>query len=156
MSNFAQRLKLYSIQELDELYCRRVELVLPRHKSFRGHVLKRFDNPGAVELWNTISQMILFELIPFGINFYNGTGDWFFFDPGFSTGDFEMRTQNSRWRYTESIGFYYHNADLPAFIKQSLYDEIKPVGDGHYLGIGGINAEKDRGDHFYFLLEPIE
>ena len=30
--------------------------------------------------------------------------------------------------------------------------EVKPLADGRIIGIGGINAERGRGDHFWFEL----
>jgi hypothetical protein len=34
-----------------------------------------------------------------------------------------------------------------------LYDEVKPLSRDACLGIGGVNAGRGAGDHFFFVLE---
>lgn len=36
-----------------------------------------------------------------------------------------------------------------------LYDEVMPIRDQLVLGLGGVNAARDRGDHFFFEVHKI-
>jgi hypothetical protein len=46
----------------------------------------------------------------------------------------------------------FHFPDLAPYLL--LYDEVKMLSPSLCLGIGGINAARGRGDHFFFALVP--
>lgn len=117
---------------------------------FRGRTLCRLDNPGARRpLWRA-SQKVGFEWLPYGVDF--GRRTWFFVHPPIAVGRFQPRVQRSRWRDTQVVALHYEASRLPAAIRRTLYDEVKPLGPDLLLGIGGINAGPGQGDHFFFLL----
>ncbi len=148
-------LKGMNTAQLEALYVKPGEIVVPDQQSFRGHTLTRLNNQGADDLAHLLPQWLLFETMPYGINFLHALGNWFFFEPRIALATFEPRIGRSRWRDTETITMNYHVSILPDPVKDLLYDEIKPIGNGLYLGIGGTNAERGRGDHFFFVLEPV-
>lgn len=139
--------------ELERLFGEERALEQAPRGVWRGHVLRRLDNPGARAPASRAIQWLMFEAVPWGIDFDRRR--WFFLGGRrIAGGHFELRAQRSRWRDTTAFGLHYHPSRLPGPIKRMLYDELKPVGEGLLLGIGGENAERDRGDHFWFALEP--
>ena len=42
---------------------------------------------------------------------------------------------------------------LPRFVRDMLYDEVKPLSERLILGIGGINRGRGEGEHLFFALE---
>ena len=68
---------------------------------------------------------------------------------------FEARVERSRWRETDSVVLRYEGSRLPGALRRLLYDEVKPLGEGLVLGIGGGNDGPGRGDHFFFALERV-
>ena len=70
----------------------------------------------------------------------------------FAIGRFDARIGPSRWRDTDAIQLHYDPSRLPGPIKGRLYDEIKPLSGDLVLGLGGVNAERGEGDHFWFVL----
>ncbi len=142
-----------SLEGLESLWAQPVELAPPRGL-YRGHVLRRIDNSGSRRrLWYW-SQRVGFEWMPFGVDFDRGL--WFFFTSRVALGRFEARVAPSRWRDTDAIGLHYEGSRLPRSIRRHLYDEVKPLDRGRLLGLGGINADRGLGDHFYFVLEHID
>jgi hypothetical protein len=141
-----------SLRELEEIYLNEPVRDKPSGGEYRGTVLKRLNNPGANNRFNILSQWALFDLSPFGINFYHGRGNWYFVHPKLTTGEFRWRRQTSRWRDTETIGLHYDGSQLPNVIRNLLYDEVKPLSGSLMLGIGGTNADVNQGDHFFFAL----
>jgi hypothetical protein len=135
--------------ELEALFAAPGPIAVPEGR-FRGAYLLRFDTAetrrASSRLWHQA-----FRRLPFGVDFASRT--WFFGDPRLRTGRFEPRAAPSRWRETEVIALHYHVSRLPAAIRDQLYDEIKPLGESLCLGIGGVNAERGRGEHFWFALE---
>lgn len=144
-----------SLLQIEDLYIREINVSLPIDGIYRGIFLKRLHNPGAREWFNLALQVPLFQWAPFGIRFEGYRGSWYFFDPSLSIGEFHMVIGQSRWRNCETIRMIYDNSDLPEFFSSMLYDEVRPLGDGRLLGFGGMNRERNFGDHFYFLLEPV-
>ena len=118
----------------------------------RGHFLTWIDHREARRRRWRWPQRIAFEYTPFGIDFDRKL--WFFFTPGLAAGRFDARVQASRWRDTRAVGLHYEPSRLPAPLRSLLYDEVKPLGEGLALGLGGINAGPGAGDHFFFALEP--
>jgi len=146
-------LRSQSRAELESLWAKPVELSPPRGL-YRGHVLQRIDHATSRRpLWRW-SERIGFELAPFGIDFDRRL--WFFFTAGLAMGRFEARLGPSRWRDTDAVGLHYEVSKLPKLIRRRLYDEVRPLSDGWMLGLGGINADRGEGDHFFFALERIE
>ena len=94
-------------------------------------------------------------MAPFGLNFYPGWGDWFFFHPKIAAGRFVPRRERSRWRSTDAYTLSYERSRLPRPVRGLLYDELKPLSDRLILGFGGTNAETDKGDHFFFALSRL-
>jgi hypothetical protein len=116
---------------------------------FDGHVLTRLDTPGARRAVYKFVQWVGFELVPWGIDFDHAR--WFFGHHRARSGHFTARPGASRWRPTESYALRYELSRLP-WVGRGLYDEIKPLSDSLVLGIGGVNADRGDGDHFYFAL----
>ncbi len=147
-----EQLRSAALSRLESLWARPVELPAPRG-AYWGHVLMRIDHATSRRrLWR-LSQTLAFEWAPFGIDFDRRL--WFFFHPRLAVGRFEPRVGRSRWRDTDAIGLHYDVSGLPRGVRGVLYDEVKPLSERRLLGIGGINAERGRGDHFFFALERI-
>lgn len=144
-----EELRRMSIAELEALYADAPLLDLPRAR-FRGVVLARLRNDGAKLQPYRFFEWLGFKVAPWGIDFVRD--DWFFFSPVLGSGHFTPTPGRSRWRDTQAIGLRYDVSKLPAWVKNALYDEVKPLSDELCLGIGGINAEKGAGDHFFFAL----
>ena len=144
-----ERLRRASLAELEALYRRPDEPWVPEGW-FHGHVLVRLDNPGARHPFNLAMQLALFHATPFGIDFENRR--WFFHHRRLALGHFVATVGPSRWRDCPAVALTYEVTRLPGIIKQMLYDEVKPITDDLCLGLGGTNAERDLGDHFFFAL----
>lgn len=127
-------------------------LVVPRG-SWRGEFLGYVDSPGASRRWVRFLDGLAFERTPFGVDFDART--WWFFRPHVRVGYFDVSTGPSKWRDTETLRLRYHRSYLPGFVKHRLYDEVKPLSSTALLGLGGLNAGRGVGDHFYFLLTPL-
>ncbi|MBF0353458.1 MAG: hypothetical protein HQM11_20695, partial [SAR324 cluster bacterium] len=63
-------------------------------------------------------------------------------------GKFRSEIHPSRWRSAMVVGLHYESSQLPGFIRNLLYDEVKPLSETLCLGIGGFNRDKGEGDHF--------
>lgn len=146
-------LKRASLPELEAIFAEASpdSLEVPRGV-FRGITLRRLDTPAARAPLVRLGQGLLFELLPFGIDFRSRR--WFFFHPCIRAGHFETRVGPSRWRDTEAVQLHYAGSRLPGPIRDVLYDEVKPISPHLALGLGGTNAEVGRGDHFFFALVP--
>jgi len=142
------------LDRLEALYARAQDLSQPPRGLWRGTTLRRLQNPGARRALYAGSERLLFEWIPWGIDFDRGR--WFFFHPALGAGSFELRAQRSRWRQTDTFGLHYERSRLPGPIRGLLYDEVKPLSPAWMIGIGGIDAGRDQGDHFFYVVERIE
>ena len=149
-------LKNCDLARLEELYLQKVDIAIPQSGAYQGTYLKRLDNPGANNSFNVVLQWAMFDLTPFGLNFFSDHGDWYFFHPSLAMGKFIPRRERSRWRDTETITLNYETSRLPKPIRSMLYDEIRPLSENIMLGIGGLNADKDKGDLFFFAIERIK
>lgn len=118
--------------------------------SYRGTFLHYLDTRGAKRWhWRAFYELA-FRLSRFGVEF--DTQRWSFGLPSLQIAHFEPRLQSSRWRDTQVVALHYQTSRLPGIIRGLLYDEIKPLSDDLILGLGGVNAERDDGDHFFFAL----
>lgn len=117
---------------------------------YRGHVLRRLDNRGTERISNRLMMAVAFEHTPFWVDRTRCL--WAFGHPRLAAGRFVPQRQPSRWRNTEVWGLHYAHSRLPALLRGMLYDEVKPLSPTLCLGIGGLNAEKDEGDLFFFAL----
>jgi len=70
-------------------------------------------------------------------------------------GHFQTQVGESRWRDTDAVSLRYQRSRLPRFVRDVLYDELKPLSADLVLGIGGINQDRGAGDHFFFALEKV-
>ncbi len=95
-------------------------------------------------------QQLGFCWLPFGVDFT--ARRWFFFDRRLGVGRFVAQPGPSRWRDTQTVRLDYAVSRLPRPLRGLLYDEVKPISASLCLGIGGINAPRGRGDHFFFAL----
>ena len=118
---------------------------------YRGHVLRRLDNRGTARIANRLMMVAGFEHTPFWVDRTRNL--WAFGHPRLAAGRFVAQRQPSRWRATETWGLHYQRSRLPSLLRNRLYDEVKPLSPTLCLGIGGLNAEKDDGDLFFFALE---
>lgn len=120
---------------------------------FRGELLVWIEGRGAGRsAWRAL-QWVGFRLLPFGVDFSRRC--WYFGPAWVRMGRFVGHWGASRWRDTEAMTMRYEDSRLPGVVRRLLYDEIKPLGPGLCLGIGGINAARGRGDHFFFALKRI-
>ena len=77
-------LKKCDVGLLEALYKQPGAVEIPTSGSYRGTYLKRLNNPGAQKKINRITLWAMFDLTPFGLNFYPEYGDWYFFHPSFA------------------------------------------------------------------------
>jgi hypothetical protein len=145
-------LRALSVDELEAHWVGAPAPTLP-DGVYRGHHLARIDNAGSRRPHWRWSQRVAFEWAPFGVDFDRRL--WFFFTTRLALGRFEPRVGPSRWRHTDAVGLHYDPSRLPAPIRGVLYDEVKPLTERLLLGIGGIRAGRDEGDHFFFALERV-
>jgi hypothetical protein len=141
-------------ENLEAMYARRQDLASLPRGTWRGHHLQWIDNPGSRRLFARSAQRLMFEWTPWGIDFDRRL--WFFWTTRAAAGRFELRAQRSRWRDTDTFGLHYGVSRLPAPIRRLLYDEVKPLSPAWMIGIGGVDAERGLGDHFFFVLEKVE
>lgn len=144
---------LPATSELERLWLEPRDLTHPPRGAWRGTVIGRIDNAGARRPLHRVGQHLLFERMPWGIDFDRAR--WFFHHRRFAAGHFRIEAQRSRWRDTESFALHYEISRLPRPIRAVLYDEIKPWEPDRMIGIGGVNAERDEGDHFWFVLDRV-
>lgn len=138
------------VSELDALYAETPIRPLPKGM-FRGTLLRWLPpacllrNAGFISL-----EVVAFQLLPWGIDF--DSSKWWVGLKFLQGGYFIPKQGPSRWRDAETFQLRYDKDWLP-FFRRYLYDEVKPLTDDLCLGIGGINADKGVGDHFYYLLQ---
>ena len=140
------------LTELEEIFAQEDCSSVPGG-CYRGVHLLRLRTSGARVVSNRLMGLIGFELIPFGVDF--DARCWFFFHPRLRVGRFEPRIAPSRWRLTTAVTLNYEVSRLPGPVRSFLYDEVKPLSQSLCLGIGGINADRGQGDHFFFALTRI-
>jgi hypothetical protein len=159
-------LRRASLDELERLY--RESPVGPAPSGlYRGELLRWLDTRGArrpsvraadrtsnlggraaeVRL-ATLVEWALFEAPRWGVDFARRR--WWFVRPALAAGRFTATYGPSRWRETDTFRLEYGESRLP--VRALLYDEVKPLGADLCLGIGGLNAERGEGDHFFFAL----
>lgn len=144
------RLRRCTVAELEALYAEPRPVSVPAG-IFRGIHLAWLDTPGARHPVIHPLQYLGFRLTPFGIDFI--ARRWFFFHRRLAAGRFTAHVGASRWRDTETVRLCYDVSHLPGPLRALLYDEVKPLSATLCLGLGGINAPRGRGDHFFFALE---
>ncbi len=140
------------LAELEALYVEQRPIRLPAG-CYRGVHLAWLDTPGSRHPVIRPLQYLGFRLAPFGIDFSGGR--WFFFHRSLAIGRFIAQPGPSRWRATDTVCLYYDVSRLPRSLRTLLYDEVKPLSTSLCLGIGGINAPRGRGDHFFFALAAL-
>jgi hypothetical protein len=119
-------------------------------RCLQGRFLGFLDTPGAHDPRNRAMQTVMFKWPRFGVDFARHL--WWFLDPRLAAGRFRVEVGRSRWRDTEVLRLVYDVSKLPFPIRNLLYDEVKPLPSGRILGLGGINAGRGAGDHFFFEL----
>ena len=144
------RLRQCTLAELEGIYAAPRPVGVPAGV-FRGIHLAWLDTPGARHPLIRPLQYVGFQLTPFGIDF--GARLWFFFDQRLAVGRFTADVGASRWRDTDTVRLRYEVSRLPRPLRALLYDEVKPLSSTLCLGLGGINAPRGRGDHFFFALD---
>lgn len=135
--------------ELERVFVDAPLLDLPRG-AFDGTTICRIGTPGASHPLYRSLEWLGFEAMRWGIDFDGPR--WFFQSPLLQAGRFEPKPGRSRWRDTQAFGLHYHPSRLPGFVRDSLYDEVKPLAPDLCLGLGGVNLEVGDGDHFFFVL----
>jgi hypothetical protein len=146
------RLRYCKLDELEALFATDGPVRLPTG-CYRGALLTPLPTRGA----RTPTGRFIgaaFATAPFGVDFR--TNAWFFFHPRLQIGRFEPRVGPSRWRDTDAVALHYQHSRLPGPIRDTLYDEVKPLTDTLCLGLGGVNAERGDGDMFVFALERFD
>jgi hypothetical protein len=144
-----ERLRLCSLAELEALYSTPRPVGVP-NGILRGVHLAWLDT-GARHPVLRLLLYLGFRLTPFGIDFT--AHRWFFFHRRLAAGRFTADVGASRWRDTDTVRLCYDVSRLPGPLRAWLYDEVKPLSSTLCLGIGGINAPRGRGDHFFFALQ---
>jgi hypothetical protein len=140
-------LRSASLDELEVLYAESSVGPAPAGR-WRGATLRYLSPPR----WARAVDWLLFDAPPFGIDFDRRC--WWFVRPGLAAGRFDASLGPSRWRRTETLRLEYGASRLPGPIRRLLYDEVKPLGSELCLGLGGLNADAGRGEHFFFALVP--
>lgn len=144
------QLEQSSLAELEAIYAERDPVRSPTGR-FRGVHLLRLDRPGARRPWYVGS--VGFGHVSFGIDFDQRR--WFFVHPELQVGRFVTHVGPSRWRDATVVQLHYGVSRAPRFVRQVLYDEVKPLSDELCLGMGGIALDRGKGDHFFFALERL-
>lgn len=147
-----QELKEKSLSELESIYQNPFPQQQPPPGIYKGTWLKRINSTGAKNPLFMVPQWFLFDVLPYGIEFTNKGGIWFFMNPALRIGRFSSNIGPSRFRNTECTRMFYNESDVPSPISRLLYDEVKVLSPSLLLGLGGMNFEKGEGDHFYFAL----
>ncbi len=151
----ADQVRVLPLAELEKTYEQHrgmQPLAMPRG-SWRGEFLGYVDSAGARRKVVRLLDGLAFERTPFGVDFDART--WWFFRPDLRIGYFDVSTGPSRWRQAEVLRLRYTHSYLPGFLRRRLYDEVRPLSPTVMLGLGGLNAERGQGDHFFFLLTPV-
>ncbi|MCK6554321.1 hypothetical protein L6Q96_07005 [Candidatus Binatia bacterium] len=138
-----------SVAEIEALYAAPRAVTVPS-ACYRGVFLAWLDAPDPAAPVTHFLQWLGFRVLPFGVDFIRSR--WFFFHPALGAGRFTAAPGRSRWRDTETIRLEYAVSRLPGPLRRVLYDEVKPLSSSLCLGIGGTNAPRGRGDHFFFAL----
>jgi hypothetical protein len=136
-----------SLEELERTY-REAPLGPAPEGNYRGRFLRWLPTRGARKLHVRIIDGILFERTTFGVDFDRRL--WWFIRPELAAGRFSESLGASRWRNCETYRLDYEVSRLP--LRGILYDEVKPLAPDVCLGLGGINAPRGEGDHFFFSL----
>jgi hypothetical protein len=139
-------LRRCSLDELEALY-RTAPVAALERRVMRGEVLARVRSRFAGSPWGALS-MAPFEALSWGVDFQRER--WFFGTPRVGAGRFRVEPGRSRWRDTETLRLRYDRSRLP--IKSWLYDEVKPLGPGLALGLGGVEVPSGDGAVFFFAL----
>jgi len=146
------RLQRCGVTELEALYVEERAITLPAG-CYRGVHLAWMDTAGARHPVIRPLQYLGFRLTPFGVDF--AAGRWFFFHRSLGAGRFTAQPGRSQWRDTETVRLHYDVSRLPRPLRALLYDEVKPLSASLCLGIGGIDAPRGLGDHFFFALVAL-
>jgi hypothetical protein len=117
----------------------------------RGSFLGFVDSAGARKPHVRLLDTIAFRAVRWGLDLDDRR--WWFEHPRLAAGRFRVVEGPSRWRSTRVLQLHYDESRLP--IRRVLYDELKPLEDGRILGLGGIDAAREEGDHFFFELTPF-
>jgi hypothetical protein len=118
----------------------------------RGRFLGWIDSRGARRTSVRVMDTLLFRAVRWGLDL--DAQRWWFEHPRLAAGHFRVVTGPSRWRDTRVHQLHYDVSRLP--VSGILYDELKPLSGGRVLGMGGLNAGRGDGDHFFFELEPFD
>ncbi|HUH05809.1 MAG TPA: hypothetical protein VML75_27660 [Kofleriaceae bacterium] len=137
------------MEELESLY------LAPLGESPRGitdgSFLGFLDTRGGRDPRHRAMHTLLFRWPRWGIDFDRRL--WWFVHPRLAAGRFTATVGPSRWRETTVLRLEYAPSRAP-WADRILYDELKPLPDGRIIGIGGINADRGAGDHFWFEVQP--
>lgn len=142
-----------SLGALEDMYRAAPLAPMPRGL-FRGRVLMPVDSPLARSARGRMTLMPFARTPIWGIDFTRHA--WFFVSPRYRIGRFRAELGPSRWRDADVLRLTYDVSRLPHLIRRGLYDEIKPLGEGLCLGLGGLNAERGAGDLFFFELTAMD
>lgn len=114
-----------------------------------GRFVDFVDSPGGRNRLNRAAHTVLFRWPAWGIDFERRL--WWVLRPGLRWARFSATRGPSRWRDAEVYRLEY-TPSRSAWMRRTLYDELKPLPDGRVIGIGGVNQERGQGDHFWFEL----
>lgn len=137
---------------LEALYVSTPLLPLPAGQ-FRGAALKRIPFVGWDVCFTRVIELVAFDLMPWGIDL--DSRSWYFFCRCLQIAHFNATPGPSRWRATDAIALDYSVSGLPWFLRNYLYDEIKPLSNDLCLGIGGSKYPAGVGDHMFFGIERV-
>ncbi len=143
------RLQRCSVAELEALYSEERPITVPTG-CYRGIHLAWLQTTRTQDAVIRPLQYLGFRLAPFGVDFASRC--WFFFHRSLRIGRFTAQPGRSQWRDTATVRLRYDVSRLPRPLRVWLYDEVKPLSASLCLGIGGIDAPRGHGDHFFFAL----
>ncbi len=138
-------LRSASLADLERLYAGPAASEAPSGR-YAGTFLARTAGWERCGLVLRSAVAVGFAALPFVVDFDRRV--WGLAGGALRAGRFDLRAAPSRWRRTDTLAMHYDASRLPSFVRTLLYDEVKPVGEGLLLGLGGVTHT----DLFFFAL----
>ena len=118
--------------------------------TFDGQVLRWIETNGPCVGAFFALEWFGFVVLPWGLRFDKNL--WWFEAPLLAAGELVATPGAFGWGTAQTYRLTYATSYLPRFVRNVLYDELKPLDENTVLGLGVLNRETGEGDHFFFLL----